>query len=71
MRHRHRHQSSRTARGQVIQDEKQVRPATVAEKPAGMPTVQGIDPIDKPVYVAEAFDAVSYSRRTISFGTTS
>jgi len=46
----------------VIQDEKQVRPSTVAEKPAGMPTVQGIDPIDKPVYVAEGFDVVSYSR---------
>jgi hypothetical protein len=46
----------------LIQDEKQIEPSTVAERPPIMPTTQAIDPIEKPTYVAERFDPVAYSR---------
>jgi hypothetical protein len=46
----------------VIQDQKQVQALTADQKPPGYPTVQAVDPIDKPTYVAESFDPVAYSR---------
>jgi hypothetical protein len=46
----------------LIQDEKQIEPSTVAERPPNMPTAQAIDPIDKPTYVADRVDPVAYSR---------
>jgi hypothetical protein len=46
----------------VIQDQKQVQALTADQAPPANPTVQAIDPIDKPVYVADAYDPVAYSR---------
>ena len=46
----------------VIQDQKQVQALTADQTPPLQPTAQAIDPIDKPVYVAEAKDPIAYSR---------
>ena len=46
----------------VVQDQKQVEASTASETLPGHPTVQGMDPIDKPTFVAERRDPVEYSR---------
>lgn len=47
---------------EVVQDQKQVEASTPRQAPAGWPSVQAVDPIDKPTYVAERRDPVEYSR---------
>ena len=47
---------------EIIQEEKQVEASTAAERPPASPTVQAVDPIDKPTYVAQRDDPVEYSR---------